>query len=81
MILNSLNLYSGYLIARGYQEKSVKFHLASMANRDRLGMLSGQFKAKPKLTIPLVTNLHPAITCLSTIWTQGTASRNLKEED
>ena len=67
MILNSLNLYSGYLIARGYQEKSVKFHLASMANRDRLGMLSGQFKAKPKLTIPLVTNLHPAITCLSTM--------------
>jgi hypothetical protein len=51
-MLNSLNLYSGYLIARGNQEKSVKFNLASKANSDRLGMLSGQLKAKPKLTIP-----------------------------
>ena len=64
-LLQSLNLYSGYLIARGYQEKSVKFHLASMANRDRMGVLTGQYKSKPKLTIPLVTDLHPAITCLS----------------
>ena len=73
-LLNSLNLYSGYLIARGYQEKSVKFHLASMANRDRLGMLSGQFKPKPKLTVPLVTNLHPAITCLSSMMSTSFSS-------
>ena len=64
-LLCSLNLYSGYLIARGYKEKSVKFHLASMANRDRSGVLTGKYKSKPKLTIPLVTDLHPAITCLS----------------
>ena len=73
-LLNSLNLYSGYLIARGYQEKSVKFQLASMANRDRLGMLSGQFKPKPKLTVPLVTNLHPAITCLSSMMSTSFSS-------
>ena len=66
-LLNSLNHYSGYLIARGYQEKSIKFHLASMANRDRMGTLSGQFKPKPKFIVPLVTDLHPAITCLSTM--------------
>jgi hypothetical protein len=66
-LLQSLNLYSGYLIARGYQEKSIKFHLASMANRDRIGVLSGQYKPKPRLTVPLVTNLHPAITCLSSM--------------
>ena len=66
-LLNSLNLYSGYLIARGYQEKSIKFHLASMANRDRMGMLKGDFKPKPKFIVPLVADLHPAITCLSTM--------------
>ena len=66
-LLHSLNLYSGYLVARGYQEQSIKYHPASMVNRDRMGMLSGQFKPKAKLTVPLVTNLHPAITCLSTM--------------
>ena len=66
-LLHSLNHYSGYLIARGYQEKSIKFHLASMANRDRMGTLSGQFKPKPKFIVPMVTDLHPAITCLSTM--------------
>ena len=66
-LLNSLNLYSGYIIARGYQEKSIMFHLAAMANRDRIGMLSGQFKPKTRLTVPLVTDLHPAITCLSSM--------------
>ena len=66
-LLNSLNLYSGFLIARGYQEKPIKFHLASMANRDRVGMLSGQFKPKAKFKVPLVTDLHPAITCLSSM--------------
>ena len=66
-LLESLNLYSGYLISRGYQEKSIKFHLASMANRDRMAMLKGEYKPKLKLTVPLVTNLHPAITCLSNI--------------
>ena len=64
-LLSSLNLYSGFLIARGYQEKSVKYYLASMANRDRVGVLNGMYKPKPKLTVPLVTDLHPAITTLS----------------
>ena len=30
-------------------------------------MLTGQFKPKPKFTVPLVADLHPAITCLSTM--------------
>ena len=64
-LLDSLNLYSGFLIARGYNEDSIKYHLAAMANRDRILMLSGQFKPKQTLKVPLVTNLHPAITCLS----------------
>ena len=70
-LLHSLNLYSGYLIARGYQEKSVKYHLSCMANRDRTALLLGQYKPKPKVTVPLVTNLHPAITCLSSIVPQS----------
>ena len=64
-LLNSLNLYSGFLIARGYREQTIKFHLAAMANRDRMATLNGQFKQKRKLTIPLVTDLHPSLICLS----------------
>ena len=77
-LLNSLNLYSGYLIARGYQEKSIKFHLSAMANRERFDMLSRQFKPKTKLKVPLVTDLHPAITCLSSMMSTSfsTASRS-----
>ena len=66
-LLHSLNLYSGFLLARGYNETTVKFHLAAMANRDRMATLSGQFKKKPRLTIPLVTDLHPSLLCLSQI--------------
>ena len=64
-LLDSLNLYSGYLIARGYNEQSIKYHLASMANRDRIGLLKGQYKPSTNPVVPLVTDLHPAITCLS----------------
>ena len=64
-LLDSLNRYSGFLIARGYDETSIKYHLSAMANRDRMLMLSGHFKPKQQLKVPLVTDLHPAITCLS----------------
>ena len=66
-LLHSLNLYSGFLIARGYNEQTIKFHLAAMANRDRMATLTGQFKQKNKFIIPLVTDLHPSLTCLSTM--------------
>ena len=45
----------------------MKFHLAAMANRDRMATLTGQFKPKSKLNLPLVVDLHPALTCLSTM--------------
>ena len=64
-LLNSLNRYCGYLLARGYQETSVKFHLSAMANRDRGGVLRGLYKQGARLTVPLVTDLHPAITMAS----------------
>ena len=69
-LLNSLNLYSGYILARGYNEKSVKFHLAAMANRDRDNLLIGKYKQKSTLKVPLVVDLHPAITCLSPIMSE-----------
>ena len=34
-------------------------------------ILLGEYKPKPKLTVPLVMNLHPAITCLSTMVPQS----------
>ena len=37
-------------------------------------MLSGHFRPKPKLTVPLVTNLHPAITCLSSMMSTSFSS-------
>ena len=66
-LLQSLNLYSGFLLARGYNETTIKFHLAAMANRDRMATLSGQYKKKSRLTIPLVTDLHPSLLCLSNL--------------
>ena len=36
-----------------------------MANRDRGGVLRGLYKQGARLTVPLVTDLHPAITMAS----------------
>ena len=66
-LLQSLNKYAGYLIARGYDEQSIKYHLTQMANRDRVALLNGDYKPKPKLLIPMVVDLHPAITALTTM--------------
>ena len=40
-LLHHLNLYCGYMVARGYDENSVKFHLSNMANRSREMLLNG----------------------------------------
>ena len=64
-LLKDLNLYSGYIIARGYKEQSVKYHLSSMANRSRKDLLSGVNSKKRSLVVPLVTNLHPAVTVMT----------------
>ena len=64
-LLHDLNLYSGYLIARGYKEESIKFHLANMANRSRENLLEGSFSNSSKFVLPLVTTLHPSTTILS----------------
>ena len=54
-------------MARGYNELSVKYHLANMANRSRLQVLKGEYKPAPKLVVPLVSSLHPATTILSQV--------------
>ena len=64
-LLDALHEYSGYMVARGYDEQSVKYHMAAMANRSRLKILRGEYKPPPKLVVPLVSNLHPATTVLS----------------
>ena len=64
-LLLDLILFAGYLISRGYQEHSVKTHLADMANRSRSMLLSGQYKNQDSFVMPLVTKLHPAITMLT----------------
>ena len=66
-LLTSLNLYSGYLIARGYNEESIKYHLANMANRSRLSLIHGDFRKSSSFILPLVTKLHPAITVLTKV--------------
>ena len=73
-LLNDLNLFSGYMIARGYQETSIKYHLASMANRSRSLLLQGQYQKHRSFVLPLVTILHPSITVLTNL-----AKRSLQE--
>jgi hypothetical protein len=64
-LLAALNEYSGYMIARGYKEDSVKYHLSVMANRSRSMILKGEYKPVSKFVVPLVTSLHPATTVLT----------------
>ena len=68
-LLQSLNLYAGYLLARGYQELSIKYHLSALANRNRMGILKGHYRNPNNVAVPLVVDLHPAVTCLSAIMT------------
>ena len=64
-LLLALNEYSGYMIARGYKEESIKYHLSLTANRSRPMVLNGDYKPSPKFSVPLVSSLHPATTVLS----------------
>ena len=64
-LLEDLNVYSGYLVARGYKEDSIKFHLANMANRSRENLLVGSASKSSHFVLPLVTSLHPSTTILS----------------
>ena len=66
-LLNDLNLFAGYLVSRGYDETSVKFQLANMANRSREKLISGEYKKESNFIMPLVTQLHPAITVLTPV--------------
>ena len=43
-LLASLNIYSGYMMARGYKEDSIKLHLSAMANRSRSMVVRGEYK-------------------------------------
>ena len=66
-MLASLNEYSGFLVARGYREESIKFHLSAMANRSRSIVLNGDYKHIPKFAVPMVSTLHPATTVLTKV--------------
>ena len=69
-LLKDLNRFSGYMIARGYQEDTIKYHLASMANRSRTLLLTGQYQQHRDFVLPLVTSLHPAITMMTPLTKQ-----------
>ena len=64
-LLVDLNLFSGYLVSRGYNETTVKFHLANMANRNRGMLITGEYRKASSFIMPLVTQLHPATTVLT----------------
>ena len=70
-LLQDLNLFSGYMLSRGYKEASIKYNLATMANRSRQLLLQGHYHKRPTLVVPLVTNLHPSTTVLSNITKQS----------
>ena len=62
------------MIARGYQETSIKYHLANMANRSRSILLKGQYQKHRSFVLPLVTTLHPSTTVLTNL-----AKKSLQE--
>jgi hypothetical protein len=66
-LLEALNEYSGYLVARGYNVISVKYHLANMANSSTPMVLRGEYKPPQKLVVPLISSVHPAASVLSQI--------------
>ena len=82
-LLASLNEYSGYMVARGYEEDSIKFHLSAMANRSRNMVLKGEYRPPPQFSVPFVSTLHPATTILSKLvknsFSQASSQDNLLE--
>ena len=70
-LLQDLNHYCGYMLARGYKESSVKYNLAMMANRSRSLLLKGHYHKPPSLVVPLVTTLHPSTTVLTKVTKQS----------
>ena len=66
-LLLDLNLFSGYLISRGYQEETIKQHLSNMANPSRYLLLNGGYKKEDSYVMPLVTQLHPATTIFTPV--------------
>ena len=82
-LLASLNEYSGYMVARGYEEDSIKFHLSAMANRSRTMVLKEEYRPPPQFSVPFVSTLHPATTVLSklvkTSFSQASSLDNLLE--
>ena len=82
-LLASLNEYSGYMVARGYKEESIKFHLSAMANRSRNMVLKGEYRPPPQFSVPFVSTLHPATTVLSklvkTCFSQAASLDNILE--
>ena len=64
-LLQDLNLFSGYMLSRGYKAESIKYNLATMANRSRQLLIKGHYHKPPSLVVPLVTDLHPSITVLT----------------
>ena len=70
LLLEDLNRFAGFIIARGYDANSVKYHLAAMANRSREELLNGVKNSARDFVIPLVSTLHPAITVLTKLTKQ-----------
>ena len=70
-LLQDLNLYCGYMCARGYKESSIKYNLATMANRSRVLLLDGHYHKTSELVVPLVTALHPSTTVLTKVTKQS----------
>ena len=78
-LLSDLNVFSGYLIARGYKEDSVKQYLANMANRAREMLISGEYRRDDKYVMPLVTSHHPATTILTSVVKKAFDSASLMD--
>ena len=81
-LLASLNKYSG-MVAKGYNEDSIKFHLSAMANRSRHMVLKGEYRPPPQFSVPFFSTLHPATTILSKLvknsFSQASSHDNLLE--
>ena len=70
-LLQDLNIFCGYKCARGYKESSVKYNLATMANRSRSLLLQGHYHKPQSFVVPLVTALHPSTTILTKVTKQS----------
>ena len=59
------------MLSRGYKEGSIKYNLATMANRSRQLLIRGHYHKPPAMVVPSVTDLHPSTTVLSNITKQS----------